>query len=259
MPENPGSSTLDRLTKVVAFISLVIGVAAALKALPLDAELKRLQAETTRLDLALKQADADLKGIESSRKLSFELYEEVKRVIEMKEKNAREEEALCVLIEVLADDPFRQKLLQVMALGASDTEVKRTAAASAKFYEEESVVQAAVGVPALTAPVPTKVGAFDVDIFYCEHGGTTARGLAERLYAQAPPGHSGRWRVRALPESINKQAGYRIRGNEIRYTPPGEAPIAKTLQEMLGKQGVKATLKETTYATPNYVSVFICP
>jgi len=134
---SPTPSTLDVLTKLVTFVSLAIASFAAWKSLPIDADIKRLQAETQRLDLALRQADAELKNLESNRRVTLELYQEVKKVIEKKEKDSREEEALRVLVESLADDPFRWRLLRVLAVGAASPEVKETAAATSKFYEEE--------------------------------------------------------------------------------------------------------------------------
>jgi hypothetical protein len=129
---------LDVVTKLVTLFSLGLAAFAAWKALPVDAEIKRLQAETQRLDLALKQADADLKGLESSRKVTLEPYQEVKKVIEKKDKDPREEDAVRVLVEALAGEPFRWKLLKVIAVGAKSAEVKETAAATSKFYQKEA-------------------------------------------------------------------------------------------------------------------------
>ena len=49
----------ERLTQVVFLASLAIGAVAAWYALPLDREIKALQAETARLDNWLKLSDAD--------------------------------------------------------------------------------------------------------------------------------------------------------------------------------------------------------
>jgi hypothetical protein len=118
--EKGPSALVDLLTRVVTLLSLAVAGYAAWIALPADAEIKRLQSETQRLDLALKRADADLKSIESQRKVTLELYQEVKKVIEKKDKDPREEDAVRILVESLADDPFRWKLLGVIAVGAKD-------------------------------------------------------------------------------------------------------------------------------------------
>jgi hypothetical protein len=258
--EKPSPPVLDWVTKVITLVSLAIAVIAAWKALPADAEIKRLQAETQRLDLALKQADAELRGLESSRKVTLELYQEVKKVIEKRENSPREEDAVRVLVESLADDPFRWKLLRVMAVGARSTEVKETAAATSKFYEDESVVQTRPpsSLGAAQAASGSPFGAFNVDIFYCEVKRATSEPLARAALQLRTSGDTGRWRVRELPESINRQPGYGVATSEIRFTPPEERPVAEALAKALANKGVSLQFRETSYPTPRYVSVFIC-
>ncbi|HYD80089.1 MAG TPA: hypothetical protein VEC06_09805 [Paucimonas sp.] len=262
MPESaPSSATVDFLTKAVTLVSLALGIFATWKALPADAEIKRLQAETQRLDLALKQADAELKNLESNRKLTFELYQEVKKVIEKEDKDPREEDAVRVLVESLADEPFRWKLLKVIAVGAQSEEVKEIAAATSKFYEEEVSVQARPGAapkPAEANAAHAGAGAYNVDFFFCEDKQPTSEPLARAARDLKSPSDTGRWRVRALPRTINQQPGYSITVNEIRYTPPEEKPVADALAKMLSAKGLQFKFHETSFPTPGYVSVFIC-
>jgi hypothetical protein len=263
MSENaPSSSVIDTATKFVALVSLAFGVYATWKVFPTDAEIKRLQAESTRLDLALKKADADLKNIESSRKITLELYQEVKKVIEAKEKDQREEDAVRVLVEALADDPFRWKLLNVIAVGAKSKEVKSTAAATGKYYEEQSVVATVDVSPTTSTTQATSatstLGSYNIDFFFCETKRTTSEPLARAALTLKSKGDTGRWRVRLLPESINQQPGYGVTNNQIRFTPPEERPIADAIAAGLSSKGLKFELRETAYQTPNYVSVFFC-
>jgi septal ring factor EnvC (AmiA/AmiB activator) len=109
---------IEVASKIVTLCSLAIAAGAAWIALPLDAQLKRLQAETQQLDnqlkvaasktrdteIQLKETETRLKEAESARKLSFDLYQEVKAILEKKEQAPRTEEALRVLIESLAED-----------------------------------------------------------------------------------------------------------------------------------------------------------
>ncbi|CAH1073198.1 hypothetical protein [Candidatus Nitrotoga sp. 1052] len=60
-------STGYTVTKLLTLVSLAIGVFAALKALTFDADIKRLQADTAKLEQSLKQSEADLKSPESHR------------------------------------------------------------------------------------------------------------------------------------------------------------------------------------------------
>ncbi|MFA9441064.1 hypothetical protein ACDA63_15620 [Uliginosibacterium sp. sgz301328] len=71
-------------------------------------------------------------------------------------------------------------------------------------------------------------------------------------------GSTTRWRVRALPESVNQQPGCGICQGEIGFTPPDEAVTAKALAKALYDRGSTAALHETSYPTPGYVSVFVC-
>lgn len=255
------ASAFAGVTQAITLVSLALGAFATWRALPLDDEIKRLQAETTRLDLALKQADAELKNLEAGRRITLELYAEVKKVIEKKDREPREEEVMRVLIESLADDPFRWKLLQVLAVGAQAPEVKQAAAATSRFYEEEAGVKAP---PPAAPPAPATaaggvgVGAYNVDIFYCEARRATAEPLAKAALALRGPTDTGRWRLRALPESINQQPGYGVAVSEIRYTPPDERPAAEALAQALRGRGIDPKYRETAYPTPNYVSVFVC-
>ena len=260
MAENQSTSRLDTATKLVTLLSLAIALYAAYKALPLDEEIKQLQVDTSRLDLALKQAEADLKNIESSRRITLELYQEVKKVIEKRDKDSREEDAVRVLVESLAEDPFRWKLLQVLAIGAKSNDVKGIAAATSRFYEEQSVVASREVLPAAAKPsVPAlSMGAYNVDFFFCERNRASSEPIARDALSLKGAGGTGRWRVRLLPESINQQPGYGVTSNQIRFTPPEERPIADAIVSALARKGVKLERFEISHPTPNYVSVFIC-
>lgn len=262
--------SLETASKVLTVVSLGIAVLAAWKALPLDAELKELQAQTQRLDLdlratesKLKETETRLKETESSRKLSFDLYQEVKKVLERKENQPRDEEVLRVLIESLAEDPFRYKLLSVLAVGATTPEAKRSATESSEFFREEvqlSTNQQSAATPATSKPVVKDegVGNYDIDVFYCAGKRTTSEPLAREVVGLKGPGESGRWRLRALPESVNQQPGYGVSANEIRFNAPEELTVAKKLQQRLANTGVTATLRETQSPTKWYVSIFVC-
>ena len=254
--EVPSLNLIDWLTKSITVVSLALAAYAAWIALPADAEIRKLQGETQRLDLALKRADADLKNVESNRKVVLELYQEVKKVIEKKEREPREEDAVRVLVESLADDPFRWKLLGVIAVGAKDVGVKENAAATSKFFQEDAQIQTA------TQAGPNRpsngVGTYNVDIFYCEKTRTTSEPLARTALSLKASSDTGRWRVRSLPESINQQPGYSIHANVIRFTPPEERPVADALAKALASKGISVQFQEIAYPTPGYVSVFLC-
>lgn len=267
MSDIEAKTIVDNASKWVSLLSLVIAVVAAFKALPLDSEIKSLQADSARLKLSLDKAKADLEQTEASRKLTMDLYKEVLAVLGHKEKDPREEEAIRVLVESLADDPFRWKLLQALAVGAQSPEVQKKADTSSTFYREEHVVtlatQAAQVAPELPATklaphADSRYGAFNVDAFYCETTKAKSLALATGVQTVKDAGATGRWRVRMLPAEVNMQPGYSISTNLIRYN-ADEKPIAEALAaDLRAKLGVQVQATEIAYPTPNYLSVFFC-
>lgn len=260
--------TLDGASKVLAVVSTAIAVFAAWTALPLDTELKSLQAQTQRLDIdlkaaegRLKEAEARLKETESGRKLSFDLYQEVRKILERKDKTPRDEEALRVLIESLAEDPFRYKLLGALAVSASTPEVKQSAGESSTFYRDESSVAQQPAPTSVQGKDPTQrsaIGSMDVDIFYCSAKRATSEPIAKEIFGLKGPGESGRWRLRFLPDSVNQQPGYGVTSNEIRFNAPEEVEAARTIADRINKAGHKVSLRESQQLTKWYVSVFVC-
>ncbi len=255
---------IDSATKFLTLASLAIAVFAAWTALPLDAELKVLQAETQRLDNELKSAEAKLREAEASRKLNFELYREVKTLLEDSKRTEQEEEALRVLIESLADAPFRYKLLDVLAVAAGNSSTRKAASESSKFYKEEAVLSSTdtkftmSGIK-LKAPVNAmSVTNYDIDVFYCANKRETSEPIAQQVAALKLPSETGRWRVRALPETINQQPGYQIQSSQIRYNSPSENKQADILIKRLEEKGIHLDRRVTTQNTRWYLSIFIC-
>jgi len=265
------SISLDSASKALTVVATFIAVIAAWKALPLNEEIGNLQAATQSLDLQLKaaegrlkEAEGRLKETESGRKLSFDLYTEVRKVLENKETTPRDEEVLRVLIESLAEDPFRVKLLSVLAVSAKSPETRQSAEESGKFYLEQAQLpqrttpaMVPATQPGRTAQRPS-VDSIDVDVFFCAEKLATSEPIAKRVIDLKLPSETGRWRPRLLPESINRQPGYGIVTNEIRYNVPDETEAAKVLADRLSKAGVSVKLKESSQTTKWYVSIFIC-
>ncbi|WP_148714128.1 hypothetical protein [Chitinolyticbacter meiyuanensis] len=255
---------LDASTKGISLFSLAIAAYAAWRALPLDQEVKRLsqvaeeqRQRTVELDNQLKQANAELQRAESERKLTLELYKEVQAVLALDRKDPRREDAVRVLVESLADDPFRWKLLQALAVGASSEDVQRKAGTTASFYRDEAVNAVAPATSTAPAESGQAYGSYNVDFFHCERGGEATRTAANAALSLRPAGSTARWRPRLLPDEINLQPGYRISGRLIRYN-PDEADAAKRLAAALAKQGQPFQLMQIGYPTPRYLSVFFC-
>lgn len=248
-------SLVDRLSKYLSVASVAIATAAALYAWPLDRDIKRLQVEAARLDQELKRTDAQLKEEASQRAFTFELYKEVKSVLQKADRTPREEDAARVLVESLAEDPLRWKLLEVLAVGASSAAVRDSAKKTSTFYQEQAAVSTSASAPTEPSSSTSAFADFAVDIFWCETKRATSEPLARALLGKKPRGATGVWRLRLLPESVNRRAGYGITTTTIRFTPPDERAAATALRELLG---TSAVMQEIAYPTPRYVSVFIC-
>lgn len=261
---------MDMLSKIASLFTVLLSLFIAYKAYPVDQSIKELQATTAQLDFAIKKSDSELKSLESSRKITFDLYTAAKEVLSKEKRTASEEEAVRVLIDALADDPFRIKLLNAVANGAKSEEVKEKAALTSTFYEEnQTITNYTSSLPPPPGPgtsnspsKPTntkeKFGGYNFDFFFCEEKRSSSEPSADKALKLKTSSDTGRWRKRLLPKEINAREGYRISQNEIRFTPPTESPIAQEMQAMLLGNNLKAALHETSYFTPNYVSVFFC-
>ena len=104
----------------------------------------------------------------------------------------------------------------------------------------------------------TGIGSYNVDVFYCEATRERSEPLANLALGLKSAGDTGRWRVRSLSESKNREPGYGITGNVIRFTPPDERPVADALARLLKTKGIDASLQEVDFPTPGLVSVFLC-
>src|SRR6187402_1622945 len=190
---------LEKVSKLLSLFSLVIAVIAAAYALPLDKKIKALDAETKRLENARIEQDLELKKLETARQLSLQLYGEVKDVLRSKDHSEKEEEAVRVLVDALADDPFRWKLLQALAAGASDPEVKQKAEVTANFFKDEELVPAAAANALAPRPAPPPAAsekpyaAIKIDWFYC---GSEQQPLIKAAMELKTSEVSGRWRPR---------------------------------------------------------------
>jgi hypothetical protein len=252
------ASLLRLLGKGVTLVTLCVALYAAWLAVPADAELKALQAETQRLDNELKEADAALKNLESDRKLAMELYKEVRDVLSRKEATRREEEAVRVLVESLADDPFRVKLLDVLATGARSEEVREVAAETSNFFKQEVQVERDDEFDS-SVPIPaSNLASLNVDVFYCEKQKASSEPIANAALGVKARADLGRWRTRSLPESINQRPGYRIDSNVLRFNAPEERAVAEELAARLKAKSIDVELRESVSRTPNYLAVFIC-
>lgn len=121
-----------------------------------------------------------------------------------------------------------------------------------------------VRLPALTAisaPVNSDLATLNVDVFWCAGSDEPARYQAQTLLKNRQPKWQGRWQLRELSASDNARPGYRVSGYQVRVSSVAEAAVGEELRTWMEKtlDALVATVPAERSATPNYVSLFVCP
>src|SRR5882757_5328072 len=192
------------LPVAISIIAVVNG-AVGLMTLTIKDNTTANTANTQNLLDAQRQANAEK---ESTRNLDLALYDRVKDAVTRDKLNTAEGRALLTLIDSLADGAFKTGLGEIVHDSAGDPALKREAALTV-FTSESGTPAPAVAV----AAVPTDAGAhagwagWNIDLFWCESSGDSAKLLATEALDLRDSSAFGRWRVRMLPAAINAQTG----------------------------------------------------
>jgi len=216
------------------------------------------------LDKQRQQID-ELTAVRNVKKLDddlvFRIYEAVEKSLSG---NAKQQQAATALVIVMAPDTLRSQLLQVIGQSEStDSAVKASVAEVLKKEQEFKIEDKTAPV---AAPVASTSGTasrgWNVDVFWCERSGESARTQANALEAALKAaGSYGRLRVRLLPDSINSRAGYGLAGYAVRREASekeaGEQLLAITKKTIGGETPVG--VDTVSSATPGYLSAFMCP
>jgi len=119
-----------------------------------------------------------------------------------------------------------------------------------------------------TPPVDTwpaaQLNGTNFDVFSCDAGNKASNdALAARLKDRLEENRSsGRVRIRAWSASANQQAGYNVKGYQIRYeNANNEKDLATLIKPVVDKLvGPDAfVLYQVQNKTPSYLSLFVCP
>lgn len=232
----------------------------------IDLRQQEVQEKLKQQELALDALMTERNVKKLDEDLTFRVYEAV--TASLKSNDEKQQQAASALVVVMAAEPLRTQLLQVF--GASQTTVPEVRRAVEKVLKDEqkfnldsAVVQQAAAKPA-AAPQSTRAlpwHDWDVDIFWCERSGQSARdsatAIAKELSAQ---GAKGRVRARLLPDSINAKPGYRVAGYAIRRD-ANEAAQGNALKGLAERVVPSAQFEIVTsnQATRWYLSAFVCP
>jgi hypothetical protein len=250
---------IPALTVVTALLAGWVNYSVSHVKSELDVQRAALDAQKASLDSLT--AERNLRRFDED--LTFRIYQAVSD--SLKTKDTKQQQAATALVIVLAAEPLRTQLLQVFDNAETTApEVRKTVMkvlqTEEKFQQEEAAVQPKPSKP----PTPASGGSWgewDVDVFWCERSGDMARSGAEAITkALHDEGARGRLRARILPDSINAQPGYRMRGFVIRRD-AGEEERATALKTVAERAlpGTQFEVTPSRQATRWYLSAFLCP
>ncbi|MEG0858457.1 MAG: hypothetical protein RSG92_03990 [Pseudomonas sp.] len=288
-------SVWGQVQSFVAFLSAIIGVAAAVQALGSKdaADESARSAVQAKLDLET-QANARAER-ETKARLDAIAYEAVVKVLELDRATLpstlaeKRERAVFALVVVTASDQMKQALLDVLGSGgAVSASVKADAQQTAEVlkyvgslardnnevYAETEAQTAAPGT-AVDAETGQLLKKYRIVIFSCqsttnrqmeEAQASAARTLVNELESSAEIRPLEiKWSTKVVPEALNAAPGYSIRTNQIRFNPSDaeDAPslALKTILESMPTAkalGVSFERRAVSQRTPSYLSVFLC-
>jgi len=241
-----------------------------------EANKRSIEAESRLTDIQAKVTEtaeqrAERESITERDKF---VYQEVIRVLSLPKRDGdvsvpRQEQAVAVLINVLASPGLKGPLQAVFGTSASNPVVQQESKKAAQFWnvEQEKRLAYTKLFSALDAKaaIPT-LGKMNVDVFYCEGGDkeTERRTLANNIVKAVQGGslltEYGKWQARPLPRTVNDLPGYQISSNQVRFNPlEREEAAAKNLTETLFKASQRRfELRQVAMPSPGYLSVFVC-
>lgn len=215
-----------------------------------------LNSSVANVETQLKASQEQRAERESYQSVDLKIYDKV--IASLEAKDPQKQLVAQALVNVMASDSFRVKLLNVLQKTAEDTvkkEVERIIKEDKFDAEEKTVVVTKKSIP---EKYETWLG-YNIDIFWCEDSGDSARQKAELIEQRLLElGAKGRIRIRQLPSSINSRSGYRISGNVIRANNDENQVAAKLLQATTGVLGNEFEILPSSQPTPGYISAFIC-
>jgi isocitrate lyase len=265
--QNAGSKFGDLVGKVIV---PAVTVLTALLAAWVNYSVSHVKSELDVQRAALDAQKASLDSLTAERSLrrfdedlTFRIYQAVSD--SLKTNDTKQQQAATALVIVLAPEPLRTQLLEVFDRAQTTApEVRKTVARVLQTEEQYQQEQAVVQPSGPKPPTPKATGAWgewDVDVFWCERSGEDSkRGAQTIVDALRNEGAKGRLRSRILPDSINAQPGYRMRGYVIRRD-PGEEERAQALESLAERAlpGAAFQVTPSGQATRSYLSAFVCP
>jgi len=224
-----------------------------------------------RLEVEMKQSQERRAERESLNKLVMEVYGQVEEAVAVPpgDTGVRQQKAAQALVRALiAHDPELKAALLEALYQTALPEAKQEALES--LYVAQEALSAQNIAQSSKQPERsggTSLGTYDFDVFWCESSGPAAKQAAEAVSsAITREGGKGRIRTRPLPDSRNREPGYRLQGFGIRYNDPDERDVANALARIAAPASATIlggnpsfALKRSGQQTKWYVSAFVCP
>lgn len=240
-------------------IVLIIGLLTAFNTLWTGITSNKLEIQSKTLEQALRKKEFE-------NELRFKVFEEVKKAISGDKSDSSMRDVVSVIVDqMLIDDTAFQERMKTILMASRNTpkQIKDEIRNSDQFkIEQQQLVMQVQKSPDNTKAISTNSGVkYRIDVFYLEdklnESSARAETVRNKLKARYP-GYDVR--VRLLPRSVNASQGYRIDSNQIRFE-GSEKNLATEIKGLLESSDIlpnnKLKMMQTTYSTPNYVSVFI--
>jgi hypothetical protein len=157
-------------------------------------------------------------------------------------------------------DALNKTLATISAKGGAELDDEDLGTALAQVANIDSTLAVATARVAQSQmkSVDTPYGAMSIDIFYCAESGAANMALAKKIMALREGRASGRWRMRELSAVTNASKGYHLTMDTIRFN-ADERQVAEQLQkDTQSVTGSEVKLQLIKYATPGYISLFLC-
>lgn len=240
-------------------IVLIIGLLTAFNTLWTGMTSNKLEIQSKTLEQALRKKEFE-------NELRFRVFEEVKKAISGAKSDSSMRDVVSVIVDqMLIDDTAFQERMKTILMASRNTpeRIKDEIRNSDQFkVEQQQLVLQAQKSPDNTEVVSANSRVkFRVDVFYLEDKLNESSARAETVRAKVKakfPNYDVR--VRLLPRSVNASQGYRIDSNQVRFE-GSEKNLATEIKQLLESANILPdnilNMMQTTYSTPNYVSVFI--
>lgn len=280
-------SILGTAQSLIAVVSAIVGVIAAVHAMTSKSEADAAVRETQRLKQDLEVRANERAQRETEAKFDSVAYDAVVNVLEIDRQRVapevaeKRERAVMALIAATATSPMKLALFEVIRTGTnvspnvrSDADAAADVLRTAGSIETETIVQEPLNPTAAGGAASAKeLDGYRVVVFYCQNPAqpesTTRRAvLAAELVKEMSgnPDYSKiRWETKLMPDVLNSAPGYKITTNQIRFNPQdGENASSVALLNVLASSNTLRDHKSAierhvaNQRTPQYLSFFLC-